>query len=122
YIATFYAYLFAAYRFIRFKIAKLQKAEDEPTLHEPLKLRRMIRVMVGLFWVNSAYIVADFVMYELLRLNMHDFRGFTRFGELSFAAMAGWAGWCGWKLLLKRPYRSTSTLLLNYLKMALAKK
>ncbi|MBK9014361.1 MAG: hypothetical protein IPM82_09860 [Saprospiraceae bacterium] len=42
--------------------------------------------MLLLFWVNSAYIVTDFVMYELMRLNMHDFRGFTRFGDLSFAA------------------------------------
>jgi hypothetical protein len=77
--------------------------------------------MLVLFWINSAYIVADFVMYELLRLNMHNFRGFTRFGEFSFAAMAGWAGWMGAMLLLKRPYKSFSDGILFQIKKRLKK-
>lgn len=123
YIFTFYAYQFAAYRFIRYKISGLRKKkEGGQPLYEALVLRRMLRVMLMLFWINSAYIVTDFVMYELMRLNMHDFRGFTRFGELSFATMAGWAGLSGIQLLLKPPYLNLSTLVFSFLKRKLGKK
>lgn len=122
YIFTFYAYQFAAYRYIRFKISALRKKQEggQP-LYEALVLRRMLRVMLLLFWVNSAYIVTDFVMYELLRLNMHDFRGFTRFGELSFAAMAGWAGLSGVQLLMKPPYMNLSTFVFLWVKRVFSK-
>jgi len=121
YIATFYGYLFGAYRYLRYKVGSLRHTEPGWPLHEALQLRRLIRVMLVLFWINSAYIVADFVMYELLQLNMHNFRGFTRFGDLSFAVMAGWAGWMGVVLLLKRPYKSFSDGLLFQLKKYLRK-
>ena len=117
YIVTFYTYQFGAYRYIRFKISALRKQkEGGQPLYEALVFRRMLRVMLILFWINSAYIVIDFVMYELLQLNMHDFRGFTRFGELSFAAMAGWAGLTGLQLLAKPPYLNLSQLVLSWAK------
>ncbi len=117
YIFTFYGYQFAAYRYIRFKISALRKKQEGgQSLYEALVLRRMLRVMLLLFWVNSAYIVTDFVMYELLRLNMHDFRGFTRFGDLSFAAMAGWVGLTGVQLLMKPPYMNVSSFVIGRLK------
>ena len=119
YIASFYGYQFGAYRYIRYKLPTFQNQDDSRQLHETLYLRKLLRVMVILFWVNSAYIVTDFVMYELLRLNMHNLRGFTRFGELSFAAMAGWAGWIGWKLLTKQAYTSQSGQAFSLLKKIL---
>lgn len=122
YIATFYAYLFAAYRYTQFRISALRKKQEGGRpLFEAFVLRRMLRVMIFLFWVNSAYIVIDFVMYELLGLNMHDFRGFTRFGDLSFAAMAGWAGLSGLQLLFKLPYLNSSKLVFNLLKKTVRK-
>jgi hypothetical protein len=117
YIGTFYAYQFAAYRYIRFKISALRKKkEGGRPLFEAFALRRMLRVMLILFWINSAYIFTDFVMYELLRLNMHNFRGFTRLGDLSYAAMAGWAGLTGLQLLSKQPYLNVSELVFTWLK------
>ncbi len=121
YIATFYFYLFGAYRYLRYKVAALRHSDAGWPLNEALQLRRLIRVMLVLFWINSAYIVADFVMYELLHLNMHNFRGFTNFGDLSFALMAGWAGWMGAVLLLKRHYNSFSDGLFFQLKKYLIK-
>lgn len=122
YIITFYAYQFGAYRYIHFKIADLRKKQEGgQALYEAFVLRRMLRVMLILFWINSAYIAADFVMYELLQLNMHNFRGFTRFGELSFAAMGGWTGLTGIQLLLKPPYLNLSSLLFNKAKNYLLK-
>jgi hypothetical protein len=118
YIFTFYTYQFAAYRYIRFKISALRKKkEGGQPMYEALVLRRMLRFMLLLFWVNSGYIITDFVMYELLQLNMHDFRGFTRFGDLSFATMAGWAGLTGVQLLMKPPYMNLSTFVLQWLKL-----
>jgi hypothetical protein len=119
YIFTFYAYQFAAYRYLRFQLSTLRKKQEggQP-LYETLVLRRMLRVMLLLFWVNSAYIITDFVMYELLKLNMHNFRGFTRFGDLSFAAMAGWVGLTGVQLLMKPPYMNVSTFLFYWIKKA----
>jgi hypothetical protein len=123
YIATFYTYQFGAYRYIRFKISALRKQkEGGQPLYEALVFRRMLRIMLILFWVNSAYIVVDFVMYELLRLNMHDFRGFTRFGELSFAVMAGWAGLTGLQLLMKPPYLNLSQVVFSWIKNQLSNK
>ncbi len=117
YIATFYAYQFAAYRYIRYKISALRKGrEGGKPLYEALVFRRMLRVLIILFWINSAYIAIDFIMYELLRLNMHDFKGFTRFGELSFAAIAGWIGLTGLQLLAKPPYFNLSQVVFSWLK------
>ncbi|MEO1261467.1 MAG: hypothetical protein AAFZ15_21870 [Bacteroidota bacterium] len=120
YIGTFYIYLFGAYRYTQIKFSTLRKNKEggEP-LFEALVMRRMLRVMIFLFWVNSAYIVVDFAMYELLQLDMHDFRGFTRFGDLSFVAMAGWAGLSGLQLLVRLPYINSSKLAFSILKKVL---
>ncbi len=123
YIATFYAYQFAAYRYIRFQISALRKKrQGGQPLYEALVFRRMLRVMIILFWINSGYIMIDFVLYELLQLNMHDYRGFTRFGELSFAVMAGWIGLTGLQLLAKPPYLNLSQLVFSKAKNVFARK
>lgn len=108
FIITFNFYMAAAYRFIRFRLARDHNKPHDWEWHQTLQLRRLIRVLFILFLFNSAYILTDFIMYELLRLNMHDFRGFTRSGEIVFASMAIWVAWVGFKLLRRRPYRSIS--------------
>ncbi|HHM20758.1 MAG TPA: hypothetical protein ENJ20_01935 [Bacteroidetes bacterium] len=123
YIATFYLYLFGAYRYTQLKISALRKnKEGGRPMFEALVLRRMLRVMIILFWINSAYIIIDFALYELLRLDMHDYRGFTRFGDFSFAAMAGWAGLSGGYLLVQLPYLNSSKLVFSFFKKILNKK
>ena len=108
FIVTFNFYMAAAYRFIRFRLARDHHKPHDGQWHETLQLRRLIRVLFVLFFFNSVYILTDFIMYELLRLNMHDFRGFTRSGEIVFAIMAIWVGWAGLRILSKKPYRSMS--------------
>ncbi len=123
YIGTFYMYLFGAYRYTQFKISALRKTQEGgKPLYEAFVLRRMLRVLIILFWINSVYIVIDFAMYELLRLDMHHFWGFTRFGDLSFVAMAGWLGLSGIQLLIGLPYLNSSTLVFGFLKKILKKK
>ena len=108
FITTFNFYMAAAYRFIRFRVFRDQNKPHNREWHQTLQLRRLIRVLFILFFFNSVYILTDFVMYELLRLNMHNFRGFTRAGEMVFATMAIWVGWAGLRLLSEKPYRSLS--------------
>jgi hypothetical protein len=121
YIATFHTYLIGAFRYIQYKILTDRKEDDSHASQESRLLGKMVKIMSILFWINSAYIIGDFVMYELLRLNMHDFRGFTRFGEFTFATMAFWTGWIGWKLLTRQPYESLTTALFLLLKNSLLK-
>lgn len=122
YIATFYGYLFGAYRYTQFRIADLRKKrEGGRPLFEAFVLRRMLRVMIILFWVNSAYIVGDFVMEVLLKIDMNDYRGFTRLGSMTFVAMAGWAALSGLQLLSKMPYLNSSKLVFSWMKKLLKK-
>lgn len=120
YISTFYFYLFGAYRYTQLKISALRKNKKggEP-LFEAMVLRRMLRVLLILFWINSAYIIIDFGMYELLGWDMHRLLGFTRFGDLSFAAMAGWVGLSGLQLLARLPYINSSKYAFKILKWLL---
>ena len=65
---------------------------------EILLLKKMLKVLLVLFWVNSGYIIADFIAYQFLDWNLHTLRGFTRFGDISFGIMVLWMGWNGWQL------------------------
>lgn len=116
FIITFNFYMAAAYRFIRFRLARDHNKPPDWERHQTLQLRRLIRVLFVLFLFNSAYILTDFIMYELLRLNMHDFRGFTRSGEIVFATMALWVAWAGFRILRKKPYKSMSEATYRFLK------
>lgn len=102
YIGTFYAYLYSAYRYIRYKNASLRNSKNDSAKRQVLVMKRLLQVLFILFWVNSAYIVGDFVVYEILKYDLHSIRGFTRFGDLSFAMLALWTAWWGWRSLIGR--------------------
>lgn len=122
FIFSFNFYMVAAYRYLRFRIARLQQSKGSTALFEALHIRRMIRVLFILFLLNSVYILMDFVMYELLRLNMHDFRGFTRSGEIAFAMMALWVMFSGISILLRHPYYSSSERLWQWFRQILSRR
>jgi len=102
YIGTFYAYLYAAYRYVRYKDARLRNSNDLITKQEIDFLKKMLKVLLVLFWINSGYIVADFLTYQFLNINLHSVPGFTRAGDLSFGFMVLWMGWSGWRLLQRK--------------------
>lgn len=102
YIGTFYAYLYSAYRYIRYKDASLRHSKNDSAKRQVLLMKRLIQVLFVLFWVNSAYIVGDFVIYEILKYDLHSVKGFTRFGDLSFASIALWTAWWGWRSRKRR--------------------
>jgi hypothetical protein len=106
YIGTFYAYLYSAYRYVRYKDAHLRNNSEKKEKQEIQFLKQMLKVLLVLFWINSGYIVTDFLMYQFLDINLHTMRGFTRFGDISFGLMVFWMGLNGWRLVFKS--KSTS--------------
>lgn len=122
FISTFNFYMAAAYRFIKFRAARDHNKTQDWEWHQTLQLRRLIRVLFILFFLNSVYILTDFIMYELLRLNMHDFRGFTRSGEIVFASMAIWVAWVGLNLNFKRKYNSLSEASWQFLRSTILRR
>ena len=100
YITTFYAYLYSAYRFVRYRFARLRNAEGE-LRREIHLLKRFLKVLLILFWINSGYIITDFLAYQILDVNLHKAPGFTRFGDISFALMTIWVAWGGWRIFRK---------------------
>ncbi len=102
YIITFYAYLYSAWRYVRYKNASLRHSRNESAKRSVLLLKRLVQVLFALFWINSGYIITDFVVYEFLKFNLHSIKGFTRFGDLSFAALGLWTAWWGMRSFVKR--------------------
>lgn len=94
FVGTFYAYLYAAYRYILHKRFTLCHHPNTTEWRVVQFLAGVLKVLVVLFWMNSAYIAADFLAYELFGFNLHHIKGFTRFGDLLFASMPYWLGWC----------------------------
>ncbi|MEY3052058.1 MAG: hypothetical protein RLY31_1843 [Bacteroidota bacterium] len=118
YIGTFYAYQFGAYRYIHFKVAVLQKKEPGETerLYSLLILRRMLRVMLVLFWMNSAYIAGDFLLEQWMGIDLYNRRWFRYLGALSFALLGGWVGVSSVQLLYPPSYVNFSSLVVRWLK------
>ena len=101
YISTFYAYLYSAYRYVRYKNAHLRHNADKKEGEEIQFLKRMLKILLILFWINSGYIVSDFFMYQFLDFNLHTLRGYTRFGDISFSLMVIWMSLNGWRIILQ---------------------
>lgn len=106
YIGTFYAYLYSAYRYIRYKEASLRHSKNDSAKRQVLLMKRLVQVFFLLFAINSAYIIGDFIIYEILRYDLHSVRGFTRFGELSFASLALWTAWWGFRTRARRKLKA----------------
>jgi len=103
YIGTFYAYLYSSYRYVRYKEAHLRNNAEGKTKKEILFLKRMLKVLLVLFWINSGYIISDFLVYQVFDMNLHTMmRGFTRFGDISFGLMVFWMGINGWLMIFRR--------------------
>ncbi len=87
YIFSFYFYILAAFRFVKFKEEHISTLLQR---REIIYLKILLKILLLLFWFNSAYIILDFVSYNFFKINLHNLRGFKRIGDISFAAMAFW--------------------------------
>lgn len=87
YIFSFYFYILAAFRFVKFKENHLSTLVER---REVIYLKILLKILLILFWFNSAYIIIDFASFSFFKINLHNLRGFKRIGDLSFASLAFW--------------------------------
>lgn len=97
YLATFLAYMYFAFRYIRQKRKKLR---DQIEAKKVLYLRYLIQILFVLFCVHTIFVVWDFVSYEFLNINLRTVRPYAALGALSFAALIFWLGTYGIQVLL----------------------
>jgi len=94
YIIGFSAYLYFSYRFIRYKLALLERKKAFAwEIDKVNRLKRMVKGLILLFGISAAYIIGDFFTYRFLGLNLYNIRGFTYIGDLSFTLMVLWVSY-----------------------------
>lgn len=94
YIVGFSFYLYFSYRFIRYKLALLERKKAFFwEVDKVNRLKRMVKGLILLFSISAAYIIGDFCTYQFLGLNLYNIRGFTYIGDLSFTFMVLWVSY-----------------------------
>ncbi|MEM6316899.1 MAG: hypothetical protein AAF960_04475 [Bacteroidota bacterium] len=94
YIVGFSAYLYFSYRFVRFKLTLLERKRAFLwELDKVKRLKRMVKGLILLFAISAAAIVGDFLTYRFLGVNLHNLRGFTYVGDLSFTFLVLWVSY-----------------------------
>ncbi len=89
---SFYAYV--SYRFIRYKLNLLAKRQAYFWEVDKVKrLKRMVKVLLLLFSISAAYIIGDFLTYQLLGKNLYNLPGYTYIGDLSFTFIVLWVSY-----------------------------
>ncbi|HMR42980.1 MAG TPA: hypothetical protein PKC40_04065 [Saprospiraceae bacterium] len=96
YIGGFWAYHYFAYRYIRSKSLQNKNPQVPAAALQVAWLKRMVKVLFVLFFLNAAYILTDFFSYEIFGLNLHLLTGFGHVGSLSLASMLYWLTFNGW--------------------------
>ena len=99
YLTTFIAYLYFSHRYIREKRLELRRKRS-PELKQVLYLRTLIRVLFFLFVIHAVFVVADFICFEFLNINLRSVKAYVALGMLSFAALAAWLGTYGFQVLI----------------------
>ena len=97
YLSTFFAYMYFAYRYVQQKRRSLSNPREAKKV---LYLKKLLQILFVLFCVHSIFVVADFISFELLNINMRSVKPYAAFGMLSFAALLFWLGLYGFQVLL----------------------
>lgn len=105
YLTTFFAYMYFAYRYIRHKKKAMRHPKEARQI---MYLSKLIEILFVLFAIHAVFVVADFVSYDLLNINMRDSKIYAAAGVLSFAALVFWLGTYGFQVLLwgRRVFKS----------------
>jgi len=94
FVVGFSFYIYFSYRFIRYKINLLTKRNGFAwEVDKVRRLKRMVKGLFPLFLVSAGYIVGDFIVYQLLGVNLYDIRGYTYIGDISFSLIVLWVSY-----------------------------
>ena len=96
YLSTFFSYLYFSYRYIKRRKKSLKSAKERKQI---LYLKNLVKVLFILFGIHSAFVVADFISYEFLNINLRTVKPYAALGVLSFAALVFWLGTYGFQVL-----------------------
>jgi len=94
FVIGFSFYIYFSYRFIRYRLNQLTKRNGFAWEIDKVKrLKRMVKGLFPLFLVSAGYIVGDFIVYQLLEMNLYDIRGYTYIGDISFTLIVLWVSY-----------------------------
>ncbi len=96
YLTTFFAYLFFASRYIQ---RKRQSIRERKELRQVLYMKVLVKILFLLFCVQTAFVLSDFITFELFDINLRSVRLYAAAGVLSFAALLFWLGTYGFQVL-----------------------
>lgn len=98
YLITFFAYLYFAWRYIQRKRGSIQN--DRKALRQVLYMKVLVKILFLLFCVQTAFVLSDFITFEIFDINLRSVRLYAAAGVLSFAALLFWLGIYGFQVLL----------------------
>jgi len=93
YVFFLFTYLTLSYRYIKYKQAVVRRKGQFWEYSKSVWLQWTIKFLFVLAVGNTFYIILDFVVYNFLGWNLYSVKGFSYFGDLSFAAMLFWLVW-----------------------------
>ena len=94
FVVGFAFYIYFSYRFIRFKLNLLtQKKGFAWEIDKVKRLKRMVKGLFPLFLISAGYIVGDFIVYQVLGMNLYNIRGYTYIGDISFTLIVLWVSY-----------------------------
>jgi hypothetical protein len=99
YLVGIYAYLYFAHRYIKQKRLSLKGRNRPREVKAVFYLRTLIRILLVLFIIHTAFVVGDFTYFILFEINFRAVRAYVAFGMLSFAALGFWLGTYGFQVL-----------------------
>ncbi|MCB0644030.1 MAG: helix-turn-helix domain-containing protein [Phaeodactylibacter sp.] len=105
FVLSFFSYLALSYRYAKYKEATLKKRGFDWERQKVRWLKRVLRVLFLLAGLNTFYIVADFVAYQFLNLDLFGIKAYAYMTDLSFAAMLYWLAWAGLNYEMRGWYR-----------------
>lgn len=97
YLSTFFAYMYFAYRYV---IQKRHTLKNPIEARRVLYLAKLIEILFLLFCIHTIFVIADFVAYEFLNINLRTVKPYAAMGALSFAALVFWLTIYGIQVLI----------------------
>ncbi len=97
YLSSFFAYMYFAYRYV---IQKRQTIKKPAEARRVLYMAKLIEILFFLFCIHTIFVIADFVAYEFLNINLRTVKPYAAMGALSFAALVYWLVTYGIQVLI----------------------
>lgn len=98
YLTTFFAYLYFSWRYIQRK--RLTIHNDRKALRQVLYMKVLVKILFILFCIQTAFVISDFITFEIFGINLRAVKIYAALGVLSFAALLFWLGTYGFQVLL----------------------